>query len=168
MRQMPEICSYDSPARRATTFGLIAMAIHEMGNGYCRPPANGTRQFIGSKVTQFLEDHKIQRILPTPYHPCANGQAESKNKTIIQNLKKKPESAKGKRRETLPKVLWAYRITSKSSTGKTPFSLVYGAEALIPVEIGEPSTRFQHTTESSNNEAMTRPLNYWMRNEKPR
>ncbi|XP_019235701.1 PREDICTED: uncharacterized protein LOC109216026 [Nicotiana attenuata] len=64
------------------------------------------KQFIGSKVTQFLEDHKIKRILSTAYHPCANGQAESTNKTIIQNLKKKLESAKGKWRKILLEVLW--------------------------------------------------------------
>ncbi|XP_070011375.1 uncharacterized protein [Nicotiana sylvestris] len=38
--------------------------------------------------------------------------------------------------------------------GETPFSLVYGTEALIPVEIGEPSTRFPQATEESNDEEM--------------
>ena len=32
--------------------------------------------------------------------------------------------------------------------------MVYGAEALIPVEVGEPSLRFRYTTEESNEEAM--------------
>nr|XP_016479714.1 PREDICTED: uncharacterized protein LOC107800957 [Nicotiana tabacum] len=103
-------------------------------------------------------DNKIKRILSTPYHPCANGQDKSMNKTIIQNLKKKLESAKGKWRETLPEVLWAYRTTPKSSTWETPFSLVYGAEALIPVKVGEPSARFRHTKGESNNDAMTTAL----------
>ncbi|XP_070008295.1 uncharacterized protein LOC142165120 [Nicotiana tabacum] len=141
------------------------MAIHEVGDGHCRSFADGARipseltcdnrrQFIRSKVTQFLEDNKIKRILSTLYHPCANGQAESTNKTIIQSLKKKLESTKGKWRETLPEVLWAYQITPISSTEETPFSLVYGVEALIPVETGEPSARFRHTSEGSKNEAM--------------
>ncbi|KAK4276422.1 hypothetical protein QN277_019368 [Acacia crassicarpa] len=30
---------------------------------------------------------------------------------------------------------------SKSSTGETPFRLTYGCEAMIPVEVGEPSWR---------------------------
>nr|XP_009788817.1 PREDICTED: uncharacterized protein LOC104236569 [Nicotiana sylvestris] len=84
--------------------------------------------------------------------------AESTNKTIIQNLKKRLENAKGKWREVLPEVLWAYRTTSKSTTGETPFSLVYGSEALIPVKVGEPSARFRHATEDSNGEAMTTAL----------
>ncbi|XP_070039354.1 uncharacterized protein [Nicotiana tomentosiformis] len=116
------------------------------------------KQFIGSKVTKFLEDHKIKRILSMPYHPSGNGQAESTNKTIIQNLKKRLNDAKGKWREMLPEVLWAYRTMSKSSTGSTPLSLVYGAEALIPIKVGEPSVRFRYATEESNHEAMNTSL----------
>nr|XP_009765517.1 PREDICTED: uncharacterized protein LOC104217060 [Nicotiana sylvestris] len=80
--------------------------------------------------------------------------AESTNKTIIRNIKKRLDDAKGKWREVLPEVLWAYRATSKSSTGDNPFYLVYGSEALIPAEAGEPSIKFQHATEDSNHEAM--------------
>ncbi|XP_070029715.1 uncharacterized protein [Nicotiana sylvestris] len=43
---------------------------------------------------------------------------------------------------------------SKTSTSETPFSLVYGAEALILVEIGEPSTRYTQALEESNEEEM--------------
>nr|XP_033512070.1 uncharacterized protein LOC117276797 [Nicotiana tomentosiformis] len=80
--------------------------------------------------------------------------AESTNKVIIQNLKKRLEFAKGKWPEELPSVLWAYRTTAKSSMGETPFSLVYGAEALIPVEVGEPTLWFSPTNEEANNEAL--------------
>ncbi|XP_019241313.1 PREDICTED: uncharacterized protein LOC109221304 [Nicotiana attenuata] len=51
-------------------------------------------QFIGAKLTKFLKDLKIKRIKSSPYHPSANGQAESTNKVIIQNLKKWLEAAK--------------------------------------------------------------------------
>ncbi|XP_070034470.1 uncharacterized protein [Nicotiana tomentosiformis] len=54
------------------------------------------KQFIESKVTKFLEDHKIKRILSTSYHPSRNREDESTNKTIIQNLKKRLTNAKGK------------------------------------------------------------------------
>ncbi|XP_070039650.1 uncharacterized protein [Nicotiana tomentosiformis] len=40
------------------------------------------------------EGLKIKRITSSPYHPCTSGQAESTNKVIIQNLKKKLEDAK--------------------------------------------------------------------------
>ncbi|XP_070039563.1 uncharacterized protein [Nicotiana tomentosiformis] len=53
-------------------------------------------QFIGSKVTKILEGLKVKKITSSPYHPSANGHAESTNKITIQNLKKKLEDAKGK------------------------------------------------------------------------
>ena len=79
------------------------------------------KQFIGNKVSKFLEDHNIKRILSTRYHPSGNGQAESMNKTKLQSLKKRLTDAKEKWKEILPEVLWAYRTTSMSSIGATPF-----------------------------------------------
>ncbi|XP_070010965.1 uncharacterized protein [Nicotiana sylvestris] len=97
---------------------------------------------------------KIKRITSTPYHFVANGQAESTNKVIINNLKKRLQESKGKWPEVLQGILWAYRSTSKTGTGETPFSLMYGSKALIPVEIGEPSTRYTQATEESIKEEM--------------
>ncbi|XP_070049049.1 uncharacterized protein [Nicotiana tomentosiformis] len=111
-------------------------------------------QFIGAKVTKFLKDLKIKRITSSPYHPSANGQVESINKVIIQNLKKRLEAAKGNWPEELPRVLWACRTTTNSSTWETPFSLVYSAESLILVEVGEPTLRYFQADEESNNKAM--------------
>ncbi|XP_070026573.1 uncharacterized protein [Nicotiana sylvestris] len=111
------------------------------------------------KITEFLQSWQIKRITSTPYHPVGNGQEESKNKVIINNLKKRLEESKGNWSEVLPGVLWAYRTTAKISTEETPFSLVYEAEALIPVKIGEPSTRFTQATQESNNEEMRVNLN---------
>ncbi|XP_075091860.1 uncharacterized protein LOC142172010 [Nicotiana tabacum] len=101
---------------------------------------------------EFFQSWQIKRITSSPYHPVANGQVESTNKIIINNLKKRLEKSKGNWPEELPGVLWAYRTTTKTATGETLFSLVYGSEALIPVEIGEPSTRFTLAMEESNDE----------------
>ncbi|XP_042460125.1 uncharacterized protein LOC122043573 [Zingiber officinale] len=43
--------------------------------------------------------------------------------------------------DELQSVLWTYRTTPRESTGLTPFLLVYDSEAVVPVEIGVPSTR---------------------------
>jgi len=72
----------------------------------------------------------------------------------VQNLKKRLEAAKGRWPEELAGVLWAYRIIVKSSTGETLFYVVYGAEALIPVEMEEPTLRYSQANEESNSEAM--------------
>ena len=42
-------------------------------------------------------------------------------------------------------MLWSYRTTPQSTTGETPFRLVYGTDVVIQVEIGEPSWRVMYT-----------------------
>ncbi|GJR14080.1 reverse transcriptase domain-containing protein [Tanacetum coccineum] len=45
--------------------------------------------------------------------------------------------------DELSQVLWAYRTTPKSSNRETPFSLVYGSKAIIPIEISVETKRVQ-------------------------
>ncbi|KAK4847598.1 hypothetical protein QYF36_003725 [Acer negundo] len=63
-----------------------------------------------------------------------NGKTEAVNKIIKHNLKAKLAVKKGNWAEKLPQVLWAYRTTERNSTGETPYSMAFGAEAIIPVE----------------------------------
>ncbi|XP_072071890.1 uncharacterized protein [Arachis hypogaea] len=74
-------------------------------------------------------------------HPQTNGQVESANKVIVKGLKKRLDEAKGLWADELGSVLWSYRTTPQTTTGETPFRLTYGVEAVISVEIGDPSPR---------------------------
>ncbi|XP_075099305.1 uncharacterized protein LOC142176129 [Nicotiana tabacum] len=109
-------------------------------------------------MTEFFKKWHIKRILSTPYHPVGNGQVESSNNTILNILKKKLEDAKGLWTELLPEVLWAYHTTPKTSTGETPYSLVYDIVAIIPIEVGDPSLRYSNESGSSNDESRLQDL----------
>ncbi|XP_019224791.1 PREDICTED: uncharacterized protein LOC109206426 [Nicotiana attenuata] len=54
------------------------------------------RQFIRSKINKFFEDHKIKKILSTPYRPSANNQAESKNQNYLAEPEEKDDRLKMK------------------------------------------------------------------------
>ncbi|MDV3153350.1 MAG: hypothetical protein Q8755_03170 [Candidatus Phytoplasma australasiaticum] len=97
-------------------------------------------------------------ITSTPVHPQANGQEESSNKIIINNLKKRLKEKKGKWAEELPFVLWADRTTSKNATYQTPFSLVFGAEAVIPTEMTIPTARSSLQISQDNDQNMMEDL----------
>ncbi|XP_025664392.1 uncharacterized protein [Arachis hypogaea] len=101
---------------------------------------NGT-QFTDKKFTEFLTGLGIKQKFSSVEHPQTNGQVESANKVILLGLKKRLENKKGAWADELASVLWSYRTTEQSSTGETPFCLTYGVDAVIPVEIGEPSPR---------------------------
>jgi len=69
-----------------------------------------------------------------------NGAMEAANKNIKKILAK---MAKNHRDwcDRLPYALLAYRTSIHTSTGVTPFSLVYGMEAMLPVEVEIPLLR---------------------------
>ncbi|GMP37997.1 hypothetical protein CsSME_00021317 [Camellia sinensis var. sinensis] len=102
------------------------------------------KQFDNAKYRKFCADLQIQPCFSSPGHPQANGQVEVTNRSLLKIIKTKLEAAKGLWAEELPNVLWAYRTTARTPTGETPFRLTYGAEAVIPVEVGLPTPRVLH------------------------
>ncbi|XP_057744680.1 uncharacterized protein LOC130962489 [Arachis stenosperma] len=90
--------------------------------------------------SSMMADSKEQKFSSVE-HPQTNGQVESANKIILLGLKKHLDNKKGPWADELASVLWSYRTTEQSSTKETPFRLTYGLDAVIPVEIGEPSPR---------------------------
>ena len=110
---------------------------------------NGS-QFISKRTRDFCQEWNIKLVTSTPRYPQSNGQAEASNKVILNNLKKRLEGAKGGWADELPLVLWADRTTPKKATGQTPFSLVYGCEAVIPAELLVPTSRYGLLTSDQN------------------
>ncbi|XP_015961230.1 uncharacterized protein LOC107485227 [Arachis duranensis] len=98
-------------------------------------------QFTDQKFQFFLQNLKIKQHFASVEHPQTNGLAEAANKIILHALKKKLDDAKGLWAELIPEVLWGYNTTPQSSTRETPFRLVYGFEAMIPLEISQSSIR---------------------------
>ncbi|KAL0395281.1 UNVERIFIED_CONTAM: Retrovirus-related Pol polyprotein from transposon opus [Sesamum latifolium] len=106
------------------------------------------------EIRNFLEHNQLPaEIFTSVENPKTNGQTEVSNRIILQNLKTKLGALRSRWVEKIPGVLWAYRTTPHVGTGKTPFSLVYGSEALIPAEIVEPTIRTVGYEEQNNNEA---------------
>ena len=66
--------------------------------------------------------------------------------------------AKGTWPEELPSVLWAYMTTARTPIGETPFSLTYGTEAVIPVEVGLTSIRKEFFDEKINDDQLKQNL----------
>ncbi|XP_071687542.1 uncharacterized protein [Rutidosis leptorrhynchoides] len=61
--------------------------------------------------------------------------------------------------DELPNVLWAHRTTPKGATNETPFSLVYGSEAVILAKINLPTMHILSFDESSNSKELRENLN---------
>jgi transposase InsO family protein len=118
---------------------------------------NGT-QFTSEAVIQFCEEKGIRNTFVPVEHPQANGQEESANKVILKAIKKKLTKKDKNWAEPLPEILWAYHTTIQTSTGETPFRMVYGTDTMIPVEINPPSWRRETLTTDANKEALQENL----------
>ena len=81
-----------------------------------------------------VQEYGIQHHRSSAYKPQTNGAVEAANKNIKRILRKMVETSRDWS-EKLPFALWAYRTSFRTSTRATPYSLVYGLEAVLPVEI---------------------------------
>ncbi|XP_024156151.1 uncharacterized protein LOC112164147 [Rosa chinensis] len=91
--------------------------------------------FIGGDVEQLVNNFGIQFLHCTPYYAQSNGQAEASNKIIITLLKKMLVENPRQRHETLYETLWAYRTLKRTPTATTPYALMFGHDAVLPLEI---------------------------------
>ena len=119
---------------------------------------NNGPQFTSHKFKEFCKDWGIKLTFATPRHPQSNGQAESTNKTVVNMLKKRLEGSHGKWAEELHGVLWAYQTTPKTTTWETPYSLVYGSEAIIPTQMHVRTTASGSTSQEDNDELLALSL----------
>ncbi|CAL9017106.1 unnamed protein product [Prunus brigantina] len=97
--------------------------------------------FKCKSMTKLCEKYKFQHSFSASYNPSSNGQAEAFNKVLCNILKKMVSGNKRDWHERLPEALWAYRTTIRNSTGCTPYNLVFGSEAVLPLEVQLPSLR---------------------------
>ena len=92
------------------------------------------------EVDTLIQEYGIQHHRSSAYMPKTNGAFEAANKNIKRILRKLVETSQDWS-EKLPFALWAYRTSSRFSTGTTPYSLVFIMEAVLPVEIEMRSLR---------------------------
>ena len=93
------------------------------------------------KIIEFACEKGIKLHYSTNYYPQGNGLAESTNKNLIRILMKTVIENQRNWHTTLPNALWEDRVTRKNSLGVSPYTLVYGKEAILSPNILLPSSQ---------------------------
>jgi len=100
---------------------------------------DNSTQFADKNFRSVMEGLYVRQHFISVKHPQTNGQAKAVNKVILNGIKNSLDSVKDNWTEQLHHILWSYRTTPNSTTGETLYKLTYGSDAVIPIEIREPS-----------------------------
>jgi hypothetical protein len=96
-------------------------------------------------------------------HRKTDGEVEKANGLICNSIKKRLlaplEKAKHAWVDELPSMIWSLRTTPNGATQETPFFLVHGAEAVLPVEITHEAPRIAAYDETTSTEALQDDIN---------
>ena len=93
------------------------------------------RDFESTLLKNMCELLEVEKTRTTAYHPESDGLVERLNKTLVTMLRTCVDEEQKNWDTLLPKILLGYRTSVQTTTGYSPFRLVYGREAMLPVDI---------------------------------
>ena len=77
----------------------------------------------------------IKKTRTSPYHPQCDGLVERSNQILLNMLATTSQNHPFDWEDQLPKVCMAYNTSIHASTGFTPFFLMFGGQARLPIDL---------------------------------
>ena len=141
----------------ASAIKFVKSIVFRFGVPHSIVTDNGSN-FTSKEFKAYCAEVGIKLHFASVAHPQTNGQVEKANGIICNGIKKRLLAPLEKARHTwpeeLPSVLWSIRTTPNTATQETPFFLVHGAEAVLPIEIEHDSPRVTEYDEEASRKAL--------------
>ena len=108
---------------------------------FCRfsPPqqlhSDQGRQFESELIEEICKLLEIRKSRTTPYHPQGNGMVERINRTLLDMFATTAHNHPSDWDLYIRKVCLAYNSSIHSSTGFSPFFLMFGREVKLPIDL---------------------------------
>ena len=93
------------------------------------------RQFESELVAEVCKLLGINKTRTTAYHPQSDGLVERFNRTLLSMLATAASENPFDWEEHLRPLCMAYNTSVQSTTGFTPFSLMFGRQARMPIDV---------------------------------
>ena len=93
------------------------------------------KNFQSHLVTSMCQLFEIEKRRTTAYHPQTDGLCERFNAILKSLLRMRVNKDKDDWDGQLPHALLAYRVSKQSSTGVSPFEMLYGRVARLPLGV---------------------------------
>ncbi len=109
------------------------------------------RNFESNLMKEVCQVLGIMKTRTTPFHPQSDGLVERFNRTLLQMLSTAVIDHEEDWDLQLPLLMLAYRSSIQESTKVTPFSLMFGREVCLPIDVmyGTPCEQSSSTSEFS-------------------
>ena len=131
MREATSAATISKLRQMFSTHGLPQVSVSDNG------PA-----FVGEDFKSFLKRNDVKQVYSAPYHPSSNRQAERMVRTFKESLKALQQ---GDIQTKLDRLLYKYRITPHSTTGRSPAELMFNRELRTPFHLLKPRNQVVKT-----------------------
>ena len=101
-------------------------------------------QFTSELFVELMKALEIKKIFTTAYHPQTDGQVERLNKTLVNILRTNMDEYQQGWEDALPFAEYAYNTSVHTSTGETPYMMMYKQDPL-PFTTAEAMANFPKT-----------------------
>uniref|UniRef100_A0A5S6R5R5 Integrase catalytic domain-containing protein n=1 Tax=Trichuris muris TaxID=70415 RepID=A0A5S6R5R5_TRIMR len=138
----------------STVAKQLVQLFHQMGPPEILHTGQG-RTFESSVLKEVWYAFGVKKTRTTPYHPQGDGPVERTNRTILQILRTLAEKD-SQWDELLPAAALSYNTSQHTSTGFTPYEMMFGRQHFGMNRMADRNQQFRYDTSSYHDQLLTR------------